>query len=250
MQRLEHPRAEEADARAGLGVGDVAERSPRGEDAAEGGAAQPDEVGQSRPPVGGERRGDGRHLDEGGGALLHPGPARHRARQQRQPLPGGPADRLGQQPGRLEPDRAAEEGELTGHDGDAAAAQQPLADDDGLAGPGLLPRRGELGAVVLGRSSRLCRAAPGHEAALVEDGPQHLLRGRSHGRSCPRAASQARTSSPSPPSTGGARCPPGVVSAPSAGSKKRSGGPGSVSVPRVACSTSTSRPCDAVCGSA
>ncbi len=107
------------------------------------------------------------------------------------------------------------------------------------------PRLRELGVVRLGPRLGLAdRGVPRRPAARVED-PVEQLAGAGPVRpahavlSC--SSSQARTSAECSSSRGGGRCC--TPSSPS----KRSGGPGSVTVPRLLCSTSTSSPCERVC---
>ena len=67
------------------------------------------------------------------------------------------------------------------------------------------------------------------------------------GRGAGVSPSHRRICSPSWSSSGGAVCVVSVVSAVSAALKNRSGGPGRLTVPRILCSTSITRPCEWTC---
>ncbi len=125
VERLVDPRPEEADQRAGLGHGHVAQRAPGGHHPAGGGVAQVDEVGQPGLLVRGDGGGDPHHLHERRGALLHPGAAADGRREQRQVLGGGALDGRDQPVGGGAADRAGEEAELAHDDGDPASAHPP-----------------------------------------------------------------------------------------------------------------------------
>ena len=75
LERLVDLRPEEADQRAGLGHGDVRERSPGREDTSGCGVAEIGEVGESGGSVGHQGPRDLGHQDEGGRTLLHSGAA-------------------------------------------------------------------------------------------------------------------------------------------------------------------------------
>ena len=141
VERLVDLGPEEADQRARLGHGDVAQRAPRGVDAAGGGVAQVHEVGQPGGAVVHQRPGDLDHPHEGGGALLHAGAARRGAGQQREPLGGRTAYGGGDAVRGGPADRAGEEAELVDHDGHRAPAHLTAAGDHRLVGAGLQRRR-------------------------------------------------------------------------------------------------------------
>ena len=187
VQRLVDPRAEEADQRARLGDGHVAERPPGGQHPAGRRGAQVDQVGQPGLLVRGDRRGDPDHLHERDRALLHPGAAGDRRGQQRQPLarwparPRRPAARRRRTP--IEPARKPNS---HGHDGHPAAAQQALAGEHRLVGAAALGRRG--------RSSAAYAAVDGAGrsggASQETNEPASTVRTRNSralGRSTPRA---------------------------------------------------------------
>ncbi len=122
VERLVDARAEEPDQGAGLGPGELTERPPGGKNPTRRRMPQVDEVGQTRVAVLHERLDDLDHLQEGDRALLHPRAARYRRCDERQPLGGGPFDRLGEAFGRGDPKGSAKEGELARDHAHAATA--------------------------------------------------------------------------------------------------------------------------------
>ncbi|ETB14765.1 hypothetical protein O972_17200 [Mycobacterium avium subsp. avium 10-9275] len=127
VELLVDPRAQEADQRARLGDRDMTQRTPRREHPAGGRIAQINQVGQVRLLVQADGRRDLHHLQERDRALLHPGAARARRGQQRQPLGRRPLHRGGDPFGRGHPDRAAEKAELAHHHRDPATEDAALA---------------------------------------------------------------------------------------------------------------------------
>ncbi len=178
--------------------GDVAQRAPRREDPTGGGVPQVDQVRQAGGLVGDHRLRDGDHLDERRCALLHPGAARGRGDQQRQPLAGRPRDRGDDPCGGGAPDGPAEEAELAHDDGDLVSADAPGARDDGFvdAGPCACPR--ELlrvgGVDARGVDGRV----PAGERAVVEDEPDQAASIQTGAHAVAPSVSQARTVTPSP----------------------------------------------------
>ncbi|MCU1445361.1 MAG: hypothetical protein JWP54_1019 [Cryobacterium sp.] len=250
VDRRVDPRAQEAKQGAGFGDGDVPERAPARHHPAGRGVTQVHQVRQAGPFVRGHCGRDGHHGDERGGALLHPGAAGGRPGQQGNAFPSGAFDGGDEPVGRVDADRAAEEGEIADDQGHPVAADPALAGDDRLVGVALRSGAFEVGRIRFGPRSRRDRLVPGTEAALVPDEsnePSGRERcGHEASFEC-LAAILSRITGPCSSSVGGARWPRKVTScSASPGSpKKRSGGPGRVTGPRLECSTSMSKPCEA-----
>ena len=177
VERLVDPGAEEADERARLGDGDVAERAPRRHHAAGGGVAQVDEVGQARGAVRGHGGGDPHHLHEGRRALLHPGAAAHGCGHERQALAGRPLDAGDDPVGRGPPDRPGQEAELAHQHGDPPSVHPRLAGQHRLVDARLLGRGGQLGGVRLADAVARRRGVPRGPRALVEDQVDEVVGG-------------------------------------------------------------------------
>ncbi len=186
VERLVDPGAEEADERARLGDGDVAERAPRRHHAAGGGVAQVDEVGQARGAVRGHGGRDPDHLHEGRGALLHAGAAAHGCGHERQALAGRPLDAGDDPVGRGPPDRPGQEAELAHQHGDPPSVHPRLAGQHRLVDARLLGRGGQLGGVRLADAVPRRSGVPGGPRALVEDQVDQVVGGESShaGRVC------------------------------------------------------------------
>ncbi|CAB4938744.1 unannotated protein [freshwater metagenome] len=239
VQRLVDAGPEEPDERAGLGNGDVTERSPGCEDAAGGGVPQIDDVRQIRRLVCGDRRGDLDHLQKRDGALLHARSTRGRQREQRKPLIGGSVHRTDQAFTRGHPDGPGKKSELAQQDCHRASAHGRGSGENGFVETRLLTRRSQFVRVLVVDDVIGSRAVPRLETSGIDHQIEEFERG--HPRHRIASFNQSRTSSSSAPRTGGARCRFSVTSVPS-DSKNRSGGPGRVTVPRASCSTSMSSP--------
>ena len=185
IEQLIHPGSEEADQSARFGDGDMSQRAPRREHPAGGRVAQVDQVGQVRPFVESDGRGDLHHLQKRDRALLHAGPAGARRGQQGQPLGGCPFHGGGDSFGRGHPDRAAEEVEFADHHRNATPEDAPLAGQHRFVPAGGGSSVGQLPRVGLGHllGNRDCHriAVPADERALVEHGiPQLFGRDTGH----------------------------------------------------------------------
>lgn len=127
---------QEADERAWLGDGHVAEGPPGRENPADRRIPQVDEVGKPGCLVCHDGPADFYHLNERRGALLHAGASGGGRGDERQPLRGRAPDggddaRCGRCP-----DRAAEEAELADHQGRCVPPDVCRAGKDGFVGAG------------------------------------------------------------------------------------------------------------------
>ena len=146
VELLVHPRAEEADQRAGFGGRHVAERAPRREHPAGRRMPQVHQVRQVRLLVQLDGGGDLDHLQERDRALLHAGAARTRRRHQRQPLGGRAFHGRGDALGGGHADRPGQEVELAGDDGDPTPEHRALAGQHRFVEAGRRPGVGQFAA--------------------------------------------------------------------------------------------------------